>query len=55
MIGQVFAYLAEHPDGTRLTDLEEEFVMGRFEMARIIKRLTDYGKVEKRDLLYFAI
>jgi len=55
LIDQVFAHLADRPDGARLTELEEEFGASRFEMARVIRRLTDEGKVEKRDMLYFAI
>lgn len=52
---QVFEYLANHPDGTRLTELEHEFGLGRFQAARVVRHLMDEGKAEKRDLLYFAI
>lgn len=52
---RAFAYLADHPDGVRLTDLEQELELGRFQINRVVRRLTDRGKVEKRDLLYFAI
>ena len=53
--GQVFAYLADHPDGTRMTELEEEFGIARIQMARLLKELMDENKAEKRDMLYFAI
>ena len=52
---QVFAYLADHPDGTRMTELEEEFGVARIKMARLLKELMDENKAEKRDMLYFAI
>jgi len=52
---QVFEYLADHPDGTKMVEVEREFGMARIRMARIIKKLIDDNKVEKRDLLYFAI
>ena len=52
---RVFAYLADHPDGTRLTELEAEFGLSRIEMARVVRGLIDDNKVEKRELLYFAI
>lgn len=52
---EVFAYLANHPDGTKLTELEEEFRLARIQIARILRVLMDNNKVEKRDLLYFAI
>ena len=51
----VFAYLDDHPDGVRLTELEEEFGLARVQMARIVRELMDDNLVEKRDLLYFAI
>jgi len=52
---RVFAYLADHPDGTKLAELEAEFGVSRIEMARIVRNLMDNNKVEKRELLYFAI
>ncbi|MFH1560625.1 MAG: hypothetical protein ABID84_04365 [Chloroflexota bacterium] len=50
-----FEYLAHHPYGTRLTELEQEFGLGRFQAARVVRHLMNEGKAEKRDLLYFAI
>jgi hypothetical protein len=52
---QVFEYLANHPDGTKLTELEEEFGVARIQLAKVVRSLMDENKVEKRDLLYFAI
>ena len=52
---RVFAYLADRPDGTRMTELEREFGIARIKMAWVIKNLMDEGKVKKQDLLYFAI
>lgn len=51
---RVFEYLANHPDGSRLVDLEQEFGLARIQMAKIIRSLVDDNKVEKHDLLYFA-
>jgi len=52
---QVFEYLANHPDGTRLVELEQEFGVARIKVARLLKNLMDENKVEKQELLYFAI
>ena len=52
---QVFEYLASHPDGTRLVELEREFWLPRLQMARVIKSLIEENKAEKRGPLYFAI
>jgi len=52
---RLFAYLANHPDGVRLVELEEEFCLARIQIARVLRELMDDIKVEKRDLLYFAI
>ncbi len=52
---RVFSYLADHPDGTKLVELEEEFGVARIQIARVIRELIDNNKVEKRNLLYFAI
>jgi len=52
---RVFAYLADHPDGTKLTELEEEFGLARIQMAKVVRGLIDDNKVEKRELFYFAI
>jgi hypothetical protein len=52
---RVFVYLANHPDGTRLTELEREIGLSRFQAARAVRHLMDEGKAEKRDFRYFAI
>ena len=52
---QVFQYLADHPDGARMTELEAEFGMARIQLATLLRSLQDDNKVEKRDLFYFAI
>jgi chaperonin cofactor prefoldin len=52
---RVFEYLANHPDGTRLVELEKEFGLPRIKAARVIRTLTDENKVGKRGSLYFAI
>ena len=52
---RVFAYLADHPNGIRLVELEAEFGVSRIEMARVVRVLMDNKKTEKHELLYFAI
>jgi len=52
---RVFEYLADHPDGTRMVELEQEFGLARSQMTRILENLIDDNKVEKHDQLYFAI
>jgi phage gp16-like protein len=51
---RVFKYLANHPDGARLTEIEREFGLGRLQAGRVMRHLMDEGKAEKRDLCYFA-
>lgn len=51
----VFAYLANHPDGASLTELERVFGKARIEIIRVVRALIDDNKVEERGLLYFAI
>jgi len=51
----VFAYLANHPDGAKLVELEEEFGVARIQMAKVIRELIDDNLVDKRDLFYFVI
>ncbi|MBI4302632.1 MAG: hypothetical protein HY664_08495 [Chloroflexi bacterium] len=52
---RVFVYLAHHPEGTRMAELEQEFGLARIQMARLIRNLIDENKIEKRDFLYFPI
>lgn len=51
---RVFQYLANHPDGARLTEIEREFGVGRLQAGRVMRHLMDEGKAEKRDYCYFA-
>lgn len=46
--------LANHPEGQRLIQLEQEFGLNRFQAARIMRYLIDTGRVEKRGLSYFT-
>ena len=52
---QIFKYLANHPDGTRMPELEEEFGVACIQIVRVLKNLMDKNKVERQNLLYFAI
>ena len=51
----VFEYVASHPDGVNVPDLEEDFGLGRKKVEKTLKRLVKDGKVEERDDLYFAM
>jgi hypothetical protein len=53
--GRLFEYLANHPDGTKMAELEQEFGVARIQMAKVVRSLMDENKVEKRELYYFAI
>jgi hypothetical protein len=52
---RVFEYLANHPDGTKLVELAEKLGVARIQVAKVVRSLIDENKVEKRDLLYFAV
>jgi len=52
---RVFEYLANHPDGTKMTKLEKEFGLARIQMAKVVRSLINENKVKKQELLYFAI
>ena len=50
----IFTYLAEHPDGARLTQMEQDLGMARIRLAKEMKRLIEAKKVQKWEMLYFA-
>ena len=50
---RVLTYLANHPEGTKLVELEEELGTARIQLANIINNLIDNHQVDKRDMLYF--
>lgn len=52
----IFSYLADHPDGVRLVELEAYFSIPRFRLVQIIHRLIQENKARKDDerKLYFA-
>jgi len=52
---RVFKYLANHPDGIRMAELEQVFGVPRLQMAGVLKSFIAQNKVQKRGLLYFAI
>jgi hypothetical protein len=52
---RVFKYLANHPDGIRMAELEQVFGVPRIQMAGVLKSFIAQNKVQKRGLLYFAI
>lgn len=52
----VFSYLADHPDGLRLVELEEHFGTLRIRLKDILNRLIEQNKARKDDerKLFFA-
>ncbi len=51
----IFTYLAEHPDGAKLTQMEQDMRIARIRIARAMRGLIDEKKVQKREMLYFAV
>lgn len=51
----IFTYLAEHPDGAKLTQLERDLGMARIKLAQPMRGLIADKKVRKRGLVYFAV
>lgn len=51
----IFSYLAEHPDGAKLTQMEKDLGMARIRIAKEMKGLIDGKKVRKREMHYFAV
>jgi DNA-binding Lrp family transcriptional regulator len=52
---RVFKYLADHPDGTRFKDIQQELGLSREEVSRVVKELMGDGKVVQRGFMYHAI
>jgi hypothetical protein len=50
----IFTYLAEHPNGAKLTQIEQDLGVPRIQIAQAMRGLIDENKVQKRELLYFA-
>ena len=55
LMERVLQYLADYPDGTRFVELERQFGTTRLELARVVRCLAREGKIEKRELRYFAV
>ncbi|GEM_PF-6842835 len=51
---KIFAYVAVHPDGVRVREIEEQLSVNRFKLMRALRSLTEEGKVQKEAGLYFA-
>ncbi len=51
---RVVSLLADHPDGVRLVEIEQQFGLNRFESQRVVNSLIEEGKARRRDRLYFA-
>ncbi|MBI4498951.1 MAG: hypothetical protein HY689_13750 [Chloroflexi bacterium] len=52
----IFSYLADHPDGVRLAELQEHFGTSRQRLTQILYRLSEENRARKDDErgLYFA-
>jgi len=44
---RLLAYLAQHPNGMKLVDIEPEFGLGRPQLGKFLRGLVDSGKVAK--------
>ena len=51
---RVFTYLAEHPDGARVRELEEALGVPRSQLEEALHSLMEEGKVRRERGLYFA-
>jgi hypothetical protein len=51
----IFTYLAEHANGARLAQMEHDLGMPRIKLATEIRSLIEDKKVQKREMLYFAV
>ncbi len=51
---RVVSLLADHPDGVRLVEIEQQFGLNRFDSTRVVHSLMEDGKVRRRDRLYFV-
>ena len=54
LAGRITAAVAGHPEGIRLSELERELGISRIQLGRVVNGLISDGKVQKRDLTYFA-
>lgn len=52
---EVLLAMQANPAGIKLADLEYQFNMSRIEMAQVLKRLMDEGRVRKEEKLYFVV
>lgn len=51
---KAFAYLADHPDGVRMREMEECLGTTRFKVMRALRTLEEEGKVRREGGLYYA-
>lgn len=51
---KIFAYIADHPDGVRVRELEEQLGVNHFKVMRALRSLREESRVQKEGGLYFA-
>ena len=52
---KVLKYIKEHPNGVRISDMEEPLGENRMKIGFVVNKLFDEGKVQKIDQMYFLI
>jgi hypothetical protein len=51
---RVFAYLADHPDGVRFVEIEQQFKLDSHQASSVLRRLVEDGKAKRAGRLYLA-
>jgi hypothetical protein len=52
---KVLKYIKEHPNGVKISDMEEPLGEKRMKLGFVANKLFDEGKVNKTDQMYFPI
>lgn len=52
---KVLKYIKEHPNGVKISDMEEPLGEKRMKIGFVVNKLFDEGKVQKIDQMYFPI
>lgn len=52
---KVLKYIIEHPNGVRISDMEEPLGERRMKLGFATSNLCDKGKVQQIDQMYFLI
>lgn len=52
---RVLEFIESHPEGVRVSDMEESLGVARTRLGKIARRLLDEGKVRREENLYFPL